>query len=75
MSDALSYYRLQGKILLADREYIGEKWLRQLHQDGIDFVIRLSEGCYRLAISAAPSPAYWGSCSNGVDLHDKKLDL
>lgn len=58
MREALKYYRLQGKILLADREYIGEKWLRQLHQDGIDFVIRLSEGCYRLAISAAPGPAY-----------------
>ena len=58
MREALSYYRLRGKILLADREYIGEKWLRQLHQDGIDFVIRLSEGCYRLAISAAPGPAY-----------------
>ena len=58
MTDALRYYRLKGKILLADREYIGEKWLRQLHQDGIDFVIRLSEGRYRLAISAAPGPAY-----------------
>ncbi len=24
MTEALLYYRLQGKILLADREYIGE---------------------------------------------------
>ena len=24
MTEALVYYRLQGKILLADREYIGE---------------------------------------------------
>lgn len=58
MAEALSYYRLQGKILLADREYMGEKWLRYLCLEGIDFVIRLSEGCYRLAISAAPGPAY-----------------
>lgn len=58
MTQALSYYRLPGKILLADREYIGEKWLKQLQEDGIDFVIRLSEGCYRLAINAAPGPAY-----------------
>ncbi len=58
MTEALGYYRLQGKILLADREYIGEKWLRYLCLEGIDFVIRLSEGCYRLAISAAPGPAY-----------------
>lgn len=58
MTEALVYYRLQGKILLADREYMGEKWLRYLCLEGIDFVIRLSEGCYRLAISAAPGPAY-----------------
>lgn len=58
MREALKYYRLQGKVLLADREYIGEKWLRQLHQDGIDFVIRLSEGCYKLPISQAPGPTY-----------------
>jgi hypothetical protein len=37
---------------------MGEKWLRYLCLEGIDFVIRLSEGCYRLAISAAPGPAY-----------------
>ena len=58
MTEALVYYRLEGKILLADREYIGEKWLRSLCLEGIDFVVRLSEGCYRLAISAAPGPAY-----------------
>jgi len=49
---------LQGKILRADREYIGQKWLKQLPEEGIDFLIRLSEGCYRLAINAAPGLAY-----------------
>lgn len=58
MTEALNYYRLRGKILVADREYMGEKWLRYLYLEGIDFVIRLNEGCYRLAISAAPGPAY-----------------
>jgi len=36
MTEALLYYRLEGKILLADREYIGEKWLRYLCSEGID---------------------------------------
>jgi len=58
MTEALLYYRLQGKILLADREYVGEKWLRYLYSEGIDFVVRLSAGCYRLPISAAPGPVY-----------------
>lgn len=58
MTGALRYYRLQGKILLADREYVGEKWLRYLCLQGVDFVIRLSAGCYRLPIGAAPGPAY-----------------
>jgi len=58
MTEALRYYRLRGKILLADREYIGEKWLRYLYLEGIDFVIRLSEGCYKLPISQAAGPTY-----------------
>lgn len=58
MTEALGYYRLQGKILLADREYIGEKWLRYLCLQGVDFVVRTSAGCYRLPISAATGPAY-----------------
>jgi len=58
IAGALRYYRLQGKILLADREYVGEKWLRYLCLERIDFVVRLSAGCYRLPIGAAPGPAY-----------------
>ena len=58
MTEALGYYRLRGKTLLANREYIGEKWFRHLYLEGIDFVIRLSEGCYKLPISQAPGPTY-----------------
>jgi len=32
--------------------------LRYLCLEGIDFVIRLSAGCYRLPVSVAPGPAY-----------------
>lgn len=62
MKQALGYYKLKGKVLLADREYVGEKWLRYLYQNGIDFVIRLSEGCYRIPIGEAPGAAYSKLC-------------
>lgn len=62
ITEALQLYRLRGKVLLADREYIGENWLRYLYQTGIDFVIRLPEGCYRIAAGQAPGPAYSKLC-------------
>lgn len=59
---ALQYYQLKGKVLLADREYIGENWFRYLVETGIDFVIRLPEGCYRIAVGQAPGAAYSKLC-------------
>lgn len=56
--DALALYHLKGKILLADREYVGEKWLAYLSKSDIDFVIRMSETCYKVPISAATGFAY-----------------
>jgi len=40
MSDAAQLFELKGKILLADREYVGDDWLRFLSDLGIDFVVR-----------------------------------
>lgn len=60
--EALQRYHLKGKILLADREYIGEKWLAFLVKEGIEFVIRLPEGCYRIPIGEAPGAAYSKLC-------------
>jgi hypothetical protein len=37
---ALKYFVLQGKVLLADREYIGVDWFNYLISKKIDFVIR-----------------------------------
>jgi hypothetical protein len=34
-------------ILLADREYIGEKWFKFLKDKGLGFVIRLKKGVYK----------------------------
>lgn len=62
LTEALKRYKLKGKILLADREYIGENWLAFLVKEGIEFVIRLPEGCYKLPIGAAPGAAYSKLC-------------
>jgi len=37
---------LKGKVLLGDREYIGEQWFEWLGKQGLDLVIRLRKGNY-----------------------------
>lgn len=37
---------LQGKILIADREFIGKEWFKSLVDFGLNFVIRLRKGMY-----------------------------
>lgn len=49
--EACKRYELSGKILLADREFIGEKWLLFLVSRNIDFIIRMSKTCYKIPIS------------------------
>ena len=41
------WYDLEGMILLADREYIVEKWFKYLTNKGIEFVIRLKKRIYK----------------------------
>ncbi len=50
-TEACERYQLSGKILLADREFIGEKWLSFLISKKIDFIIRMSRTCYKKSIS------------------------
>ena len=50
-TEACERYQLSGKILLADREFIGEKWLSFLVSKKIDFIIRMSKTCYKKPIS------------------------
>jgi hypothetical protein len=50
-TQACERYQLSGKILLADREFIGEKWLSFLVHNKIDFIIRMSKTCYKKPIS------------------------
>ena len=44
---ACKLYNLKGLILLADREYIGERWFEYLIDKGLEFVIRLKKGIYQ----------------------------
>jgi hypothetical protein len=43
---ALKYFVLRGKVLLADREYIGIEWFNYLIDKQIDFVIRSRDYSY-----------------------------
>lgn len=47
----LLFYKLQDKILMADREFIGKDWFSFLDKHGIYFIIRLRKGNYGKAIS------------------------
>jgi acyl-CoA thioesterase FadM len=58
IKEATIYFNLKGKILLADREFVGQEWLNFLVESGIDFVIRMSEICYKNPISESTGAAY-----------------
>ncbi len=61
---AMKYYDLKGKILLADREYIGGDWLSFLKREKIDFIIRVPKGRYKNNVNRSR----WGS---GKKQHQK----
>lgn len=44
---AMKVVDLKGKIIVADREFIGADWFLFLSQSGIRFVMRLREGMYK----------------------------
>jgi hypothetical protein len=58
MSQAQRYYKLSSKVLLADREYVGEEWFSFLREQKIDFVIRLRKKNYKEAVNAAEGKSY-----------------
>ena len=49
----LKIANLKGKVLVADREYVGSDWFKAIKDNGLDFVIRLREGNYKHAIQTA----------------------
>ena len=44
---SLSVLDLRGKLLIADREFIGKEWFAFLSENQIDFLIRLRKGIYQ----------------------------
>lgn len=53
---ALVLFDLSGKVLLADREYIGSDWFTQLKGAAMDFVIRLRNKNYEQQITHKGKP-------------------
>ena len=53
---ALKVVVLKGKVLLGDREYIGEQWFEWLGKAGLDLVIRLRKGNYQQQIQKTGKP-------------------
>jgi len=53
LHDALQSYQLKGLTLIADREYIGYEWFKELKRLSIHFVIRVKEGIYHTEINQA----------------------
>lgn len=52
---------LRGFCLLADREYLGEKWYKYLTEKGLDFVVRLKKGIFKKYVNeqcGAKSPLF-----------------
>lgn len=56
--EATKYFNLSGMTLLADREYIGQKWFKYLRERGINFVIRLRFANYYEAVNNQPGKTY-----------------
>lgn len=57
IEQASKHFNLQGLILLADREYIGEDWFNYLSGKRIGFVIRLKKGIYKDYVNQAAAAA------------------
>lgn len=55
---AMKYFNLEGKTLLADREYIGVDWFKFLIDNEIDFDIRIRVKNYKTAVDASPGKSY-----------------
>lgn len=55
---AFKYFNLDGKTLLADREYIGIDWFKYLKGRSLDFTTRIKKDIYVDAINQAPGKSY-----------------
>ena len=56
--EALHRFDLSYSVLVADREYIGTKWLKYLTDNEIDFIVRLKSGAYKDAVNQSVGRSY-----------------
>lgn len=56
--ECLKHYNLEGKTLLADREYIGTDWFSFLFEHHINFIIRCRQGNYKSQVNAESGMSY-----------------
>lgn len=66
---AFRYFNFEGKIVLADREYIGLEWFKFLNDNNINFVIRLKKKVYKSHIDQAKGRRY--SCITSKIMNSK----
>jgi hypothetical protein len=62
--DALEHLNLKGKVLLADREYIGVEWIKFLTDNAIGFTIRMKEDVYKKFLPKGISMGYLNEQAN-----------
>ena len=62
VKEALLRFDLSYSVLIADREYIGVKWLKYLIDNEIDFIVRLKSGTYKEAIDQSAGRSYMQLC-------------
>ena len=58
LKKAMKYFNLEGKTLLADREYIGTDWFKFLIESKINFDIRIRVKSYKSSVDASPGKSY-----------------
>ena len=52
------HFSLKGKVLMADREYIGTDWFNFLMDNGLQFIIRLRKKNYQRYVNQMPGKSY-----------------
>lgn len=78
LQEAKRLYHLTGKVLLADREYTGNKWFVWLAEQKIRFVIRLKRNTYKSRVNAGKGNSYQRMeklCKNRKSCCSKTIEI
>lgn len=75
LEDALKHLCLKGKVLLADREYIGTEWIKYLTDNEIGFTIRMRDKLYKDYLPKGISMAYINNQANTKKIYASKMTI